>query len=62
MDSLSISDGCLQCGPTVTPTEGEEFRKYQKCGLLNVVKIAIITCLYTSLSKHLMEIGRILCL
>ena len=27
VDSLSISDGCLQCGHTVTPTEEEEFPK-----------------------------------
>ena len=34
VDSLSISDGCLQCGHTVTPTEEEEFGECQKCGLL----------------------------
>ena len=34
VESLSISDGCLQCGHTVTPTEEEEFGECQKCGLL----------------------------
>ena len=34
VDSLTISDGCLQCGHTVTPTEEEEFGECQKCGLL----------------------------
>ena len=34
VDMLSASDGCLQCGHTVTPTEDEECAECQKCGLL----------------------------
>ena len=34
VDMLSASDGCLQCGHTVTPTEDEECEECQKCGLL----------------------------
>ena len=37
VDMLSASDGFLQCGCTVTPTEGEEC-ECQKCGLLSAMQ------------------------
>ena len=54
---MSISDGCLQCGHSIIPTEDEgcvecESKSVVSC---NAVKNVKLMCQHTSLSKQLME-------
>ena len=57
VDMLNTSDGCIQCGHTVTPTEDEECGECQKCGLLQSGKNVNLICLHISPSKQPMEIN-----
>lgn len=33
IDTLTLSDGCLKCGHSITVTEEEEYGECKKCGL-----------------------------